>query len=172
VVKGTKFVGIRTRETRGTGGRYNDQGADELTFLDIGASYRAAATLMDVVRRVQGSLHPALRGRRIRSVDDMREAMNAGADKVSVCTAALRDPSLLTAWRRPTEASAWLLSIDAKRVGAKEDGSPSGTPSQGRPGGHRVDAGGVAVRAEKLGAGEVQLNSIDADGRGAATTWS
>jgi cyclase len=148
--------------------RYNDQGADELTFLDIGASYKSRATLMDVVRRVAKEVFiPLCVGGGIRTVDDMRGAMNAGADKVSVCTAALRDPSLLSAMAKAYGSQCVVLSIDAKRVGVAQDGSPvwhafakGGREDTG------VDAIEWAVRAAELGAGEVLLNSIDADGTG------
>jgi imidazole glycerol phosphate synthase subunit HisF len=91
VVKGIKFKGIQDAgDPVELARRYNDDGADELTFLDIGASYKSRATLLDVVRKVAAEVFiPLCVGGGIRSVDDMREAMNAGADKVSVCTSAL-----------------------------------------------------------------------------------
>lgn len=170
VVKGTKFVGIRDAgDPVELARRYNEQGADELTFLDIGASYKSRATLMDVVRQVAKEVFiPLCVGGGIRTVDDMREAMNAGADKVSVCTAALRDPSLLTAMAKAYGSQCVVLSIDAKRVGVKADGTPVWHAfSKGGREDTGVDAVDWAVRAEKLGAGEVLLNSIDADGTGA-----
>jgi cyclase len=123
---------------------------------------------MDVVRRVAKEVFiPLCVGGGIRTVDDMREAMNAGADKVSVCTAALRDPSLLTAMAQAYGSQCVVLSIDAKRVGVGPDGAPvwhafakGGREDTG------VDAIEWAIRAESLGAGEVLLNSIDADGTG------
>jgi len=170
VVKGVKFKGIQDAgDPVELARRYNDQGADELTFLDIGASYKSRATLMDVVRRVAKEVFiPLCVGGGIRTVDDMREAMNAGADKVSVCTAALKDPLLLSAMAKAYGSQCVVLSIDAKRVGTKPDGSPvwhafakGGREDTG------IDAIEWAIRAEQLGTGEILLNSIDADGTGA-----
>ncbi|GAB1482671.1 imidazole glycerol phosphate synthase subunit HisF [Treponema sp.] len=169
VVKGTRFVGIRdVGDPVELARRYNDQGADELTFLDIGASYKSRATLMDVVARIAKEVFiPLCVGGGIRTVDDMRIAMNAGADKVSVCTSALDDPSLLSAMAKAYGSQCVVLSIDAKRVGFKDDGSPiwhafskGGREDTGR------DAIAWAMLAARLGAGEILLNSIDADGTG------
>jgi len=169
VVKGVKFAGIKDAgDPVEMARRYNDQGADELTFLDIGASYKSRATLMDVVRRVAREVFiPLCVGGGIRTVEDMREAMNAGADKVSVCTAALRDPSLLSRMARAYGNQCVILSIDAKRTGIDGEGQPvwhafakGGREDTG------IDAIAWAVRAVELGAGEILLNSIDADGTG------
>lgn len=169
VVKGVKFEGIRDAgDPVELARRYNAEGADELTFLDIGASHKSRATLMDVVGRVAKEVFiPLCVGGGIRTVEDMRIAMNAGADKVSVCTAALRDPSLLSAMATAYGRQCVVLSIDAKRVGTGADGSPrwhafamGGREDTG------IDALQWAVRATELGAGEILLNSIDADGTG------
>jgi cyclase len=162
VVKGVKFKDIQDAgDPVEMARRYNDDGADELTFLDIGASYKSRATLLDVVCRVAKEVFiPLCVGGGICSVEDMRKAMNAGADKVSVCTAAISDPGLLTEMARAYGSQCVVLSIDAKRVGG-------GAWSVFSHGG-RVDAGIDAVewarRAASLGAGEILLNSIDADG--------
>lgn len=170
VVKGVKFVGIQDAgDPVELARRYNEQGADELTFLDIGASYKSRATLMEVVRRVAKEVFiPLCVGGGIRTVEDMREAMNAGADKVSVCTSALRNPQLLSEMARAYGSQCVVLSIDAKRVGTDEAGRPvwhafakGGREDTG------LDALAWAVRAVELGAGELLLNSIDADGTGA-----
>jgi cyclase len=148
--------------------RYNDDGADELTFLDIGASYKSRATLLEVVRQVAAEVFiPLCVGGGIRSVEDMRDAMNAGADKVSVCTSALQNPPLLAEMARAYGSQCVVLSIDAKRVG-----SQNGTPAwHAFSHGGREDTGLDAVEwareAVELGAGEILLNSIDADGTGA-----
>lgn len=169
VVKGIRFEGIRDAgDPVEMARRYNDQGADELTFLDIGASYKSRSTLMDVVRRVAKEVFiPLCVGGGIRTVEDMREAMNAGADKVSVCTAALRDPPLLSRMARAYGNQCVILSIDAKRVGTDKQGLPvwhafakGGREDTG------IDAVAWAVQAVSLGAGEILLNSIDADGTG------
>jgi cyclase len=148
--------------------RYNDEGADELTFLDIGASYKSRATLLDVVRRVAGEVFiPLCVGGGIRSAADMREAMNAGADKVSVCSAALKRPALLSEMAAAYGSQCVVLSIDAKRVSA--DGEPPRWNAFARGGRDDtgIDAVAWAARAVELGAGEILLNSIDADGTGA-----
>jgi cyclase len=164
VVKGVKFKGIQDAgDPVELARRYNEEGADELTFLDIGASYRSRATLLDVVGRVAAEVFiPLCVGGGIRTVEDMREAMNAGADKVSVCTAALKDPPLLTAMARAYGSQCVVLSIDAARVGPQWHAfSHGGRIDTG------LDAVEWAVKAVELGAGEILLNSIDADGTGA-----
>jgi cyclase len=98
----------------------------------------------------------------------MREAMNAGADKVSVCTAALQNPSLLTAMANAYGSQCVMLSIDAARAGTAPDGKPAWTAwSHGGRRDTGLDAVEWAARAVELGAGEILLNSIDADGTGA-----
>ena len=165
VVKGVKFKGIQDAgDPVELARRYNDEGADELTFLDIGASYKSRATLLDVVQQVAREVFiPLCVGGGIRSVDDMRDAMNAGADKVSVCTSALKNPSLLSEMARAYGSQCVVLSIDAKRVGenAWHAFSHGGRTDTG------LDAIDWARQAVELGAGEILLNSIDADGTGA-----
>jgi cyclase len=188
VVKGVKFKSIQDAgDPVEMARRYNDEGADELTFLDIGASYKSRATLLDVVRRTAAEVFiPLCVGGGIRSVEDMREAMNAGADKVSVCTSALKKPSLLTEMARAYGSQCVVLSIDAKRVSPLPPngagpidavGSTEGGPEAARPRWHAfshggredtgIDAVAWAIQAVELGAGEILLNSIDADGTGA-----
>jgi cyclase len=169
VVKGIKFKGIQDAgDPAELARRYNDQGADELTFLDIGASYKSRATLLELVRQVAQEIFiPLCVGGGIRTVEDMREAMNAGADKVSVCTSALQNPLLLAEMARSYGSQCVVLSIDAKRVGEDPRGKPvwhvfshGGRNDTGR------DAVEWALEAVSLGAGEILLNSIDADGTG------
>jgi cyclase len=174
VVKGIKFKEIQDAgDPVELARRYNGEGADELTFLDIGASYKSRATLLEVVRRVAAEVFiPLCVGGGIRRVEDMREAMNAGADKVSVCTSALARPELLAEMARAYGRQCVVLSIDAARL-------PGDSPAAGGAGprwhayshGGRTDTGldavAWAVRAVELGAGEILLNSIDADGTGA-----
>jgi cyclase len=176
VVKGIKFKGIQDAgDPVELARRYNDEGADEITFLDIGASYKSRATLLEVVRRVAAEVFiPLCVGGGIRSVDDMRDAMNAGADKVSVCTSALARPELLAEMARSYGRQCVVLSIDAKRVEPPPDnnsGRGKGPPlwhaySHGGRTDTGIDALAWAVRAVELGAGEILLNSIDADGTG------
>ena len=169
VVKGVKFEGIKDAgDPVELARRYNDDGADELTFLDIGASHKSRATLLDVVRKVSAELFiPLCVGGGIRTIDDMRDAMNAGADKVSVCTSALKRPELLAEMAQLYGNQCVVLSIDAKRV--HDDGGKLCWHAFSHGG--RIDSGldaiEWAVRAAELGAGEILVNSIDADGTGA-----
>ncbi|MDR3324581.1 MAG: imidazole glycerol phosphate synthase subunit HisF [Spirochaetaceae bacterium] len=170
VVKGVAFAGlVDAGDPVLLARRYNEQGADELSFLDIGATWKSRATLLEAVRQVAAEVFiPLSVGGGVRSVEDMRLAMNAGADKVSVCSAALERPELLSEMAARFGAQCVVLSIDAKRVGEGADGSPVWHAFSK---GGRVDTGLDAVRwAERgaaLGAGEILLNSIDADGGGA-----
>ncbi|MDR0301276.1 MAG: imidazole glycerol phosphate synthase subunit HisF [Treponema sp.] len=146
--------------------RYNDDGADELSFLDIGASYKSRATLLDVVRKVAAEVFiPLCVGGGIRTVDDMRESMNAGADKTVVCTSALSRPELLREMANAYGSQCVVLSIDAKRVTGGGDLRWTAFSHGGRTD-TGIDAVEWAIRAVELGAGEILLNSIDADGTG------
>ncbi|MCA1949352.1 MAG: imidazole glycerol phosphate synthase subunit HisF [Treponema sp.] len=169
VVKGVKFEGIKDAgDPVELARRYNEQGADELTFLDIGASYKSRDTLLEVVLQVAKEVFiPLCVGGGIRTVEDMRLAMNAGADKVSVCTAALRNPALLTDMARAYGSQCVVLSIDAKRVSAPGEAPRWHAFAKGGREDTGIDAIQWAVDAVKLGAGEILLNSIDADGTGA-----
>jgi cyclase len=170
VVKGIKFKGIQDAgDPVELARRYNAEGADELTFLDIGASYKSRATLLDVVRQVAAEVFiPLCVGGGIRAVEDMRDAMNAGADKVSVCTSALKRPELLSEMAKAYGSQCVVLSIDAARASPGADGKPRWTAySHGGRTDTGLDAIAWAVRAVELGAGEILLNSIDADGTGA-----
>jgi len=169
VVKGVKFEGIKeVGDPVELARRYNSEGADELTFLDIGASYKSRATLLDVVKNVAAEVFiPLCVGGGIRTIDDMRDVMNAGADKVSVCTSALKRPELLREMANAYGNQCVVLSLDAKRV---PDGNGKLCWNAFSHGG-RTDTGfdaiEWAIRAVELGAGEILLNSIDADGTGA-----
>jgi cyclase len=177
VVKGVKFKGIQDAgDPVELARRYNEEGADELTFLDIGASYKSRATLLEVVRQVAAEVFiPLCVGGGIRTVEDMREAMNAGADKVSVCTSALKRPELLAEMAKAYGRQCVVLSIDAKRVEFPQGGNSERNAQRfawhAYSHGGRLDTGldavEWAVRAVELGAGEILLNSIDADGTGA-----
>jgi cyclase len=186
VVKGIKFKGIQDAgDPVELARRYNDEGADELTFLDIGASYKSRATLLEVVRQVAAEVFiPLCVGGGIRTVEDMRDAMNAGADKVSVCTSALARPELLAEMARAYGRQCVVLSIDAKRVDPDLPQRVVDFPLCGKSmlnakrlawhayshGGRKdtgIDVVAWALRAVELGAGEILLNSIDADGTGA-----
>jgi cyclase len=172
VVKGIKFKGIKDAgDPVELARRYNEEGADELTFLDIGASYKSRATLLELVRRVAAEVFiPLCVGGGIRTVEDMRDAMNAGADKVSVCTSALGRPELIAEMARAYGSQCVVLSIDAKRVEPPQGRNAKRSVWHAYSHGGRQDTGLDALewakRAVSLGAGEILLNSIDADGTG------
>lgn len=166
VVKGIKFEGIKdVGDPVELARRYNADGADELTFLDIGASYKSRATLLDVVGKVAAEVFiPLCVGGGIRRLEDMRDAMNAGADKVSVCTSALNRPELLCEMAAAYGSQCVVLSIDAKRVPSAAGSLRWNAFSHGGRTDTGIDAVEWAARAVSLGAGEILLNSIDADG--------
>ncbi|MCS7041990.1 MAG: imidazole glycerol phosphate synthase subunit HisF [Bryobacteraceae bacterium] len=162
VVKGVNFVGLRDAgDPVELAARYNEQGADELVFLDITASSDDRGIMADVVARTARRVFiPLTVGGGIRSVEDARRILHCGADKVSVNTAAVRRPELITEISREFGAQACVLAIDARRNGR------GGWNVYTRGG--RVDEGIDAVewaaRGEQLGAGEILLTSMDADG--------
>ena len=166
VVKGVHFVNLRDAGDPVEQARlYDAQGADELVFLDISATPEGRAITADLVSRVAEVVFmPLTVGGGIRSVDDMRRLLLAGADKVSVNSAAVRTPHILTEGAERFGAQCIVLAIDARRV------SPPDAPprwevyiSGGRtPTG--LDAIEWAVRGVELGAGEILLTSMDADG--------
>ena len=166
VVKGVNFVGIRDAgDPVEIAARYNEQGADEITFLDITASHEDRDTTAHTVEAIAREVFiPLTVGGGIRSVEDIRNMLNAGADKVSINTAAIHDPDLV---RRASErfgAQCIVVAIDAKRVSA--DGAAPRyeifTHGGRRPTG--IDAVHWAQRMAHLGAGEILLTSMDRDG--------
>ena len=161
VVKGIKFSELRDAgDPVALARRYQEQNADELVFLDIGASHLSRETMLSIVEQVSQQVFiPLTVGGGIRSVEDMRRALQAGADKVAVCSAALRDPQLLAEGAAKFGAQCIVLSIDAKRT---ENGWHAYTHGGRRDSGRDVLA--WAREAEALGAGEILLNSIDMDG--------
>jgi cyclase len=167
VVKGVKFEGIRdVGDPAELARRYNDDGADELFFMDMGATNKNRGTLLDVVRKVAAEISiPLCVGGGIRTIDDMRETMKAGASKVSVCSAALAKPDLLSEMAAEFGNQCTVIAIDAKRVDS--GGSPKWNAfSHGGKVDTGIDAVEWAMKAVELGAGEILLNSIDADGTG------
>ena len=162
VVKGVNFVNLRDAgDPVELAGRYNQQGADEIVFLDITASSDNRNTMIDVVARAARKVFiPLTVGGGLRSVKDARRVLMAGADKVGINTSAVRDPELITAMSKEFGAQAVVLAIDARR-------NPGGGWNVFTKGG-RVDEGIDAVewaaRGEALGAGEILLTSMDADG--------
>ena len=161
VVKGIKFKSlIDAGDPVALAEYYNNEGADEITFLDIGATYKSRQILIDVVLEVSKRVFiPISVGGGIRSVEDMKQILRAGADKVSLCSAALKNPELLTKGSEAFGAQCIVLSIDAKRVNNSWHAyTHGGRKDTG------IDVIEWAVKAEKLGAGEILLNSIDMDG--------
>jgi cyclase len=167
VVKGIKFADLRDAgDPVELAARYNQEGADELTFLDITASSEGRQTMLDVASRTAEQVFiPFTVGGGIRTVDDFRAVLRTGADKVAVTTAAIGNPDLIRQAAERFGSQCVVLSMDVKR---RAD-SPAGQPRwQCYIHGGRiptdVDALDWARRAEDLGAGEFLLNSIDADG--------
>jgi len=139
-------------------------GADEIVFLDISATYEQRATLLDVVRRTARQLFiPFTVGGGIRSLDDAAAVFDAGADKVTVNSAALRDPALITRIARRYGSQAVIVAIDALRVSNGKRLSFGVKATGGRDATGR-DAVEWAIEAERHGAGEIMLTSIDRDG--------
>jgi cyclase len=168
VVKGINFVGLRDAgDPVELAHRYEEQGADELTFLDITASSAGRETTYEVVRRTAGEVFiPLTVGGGIRSVDDVDALLRAGADKVGVNTAAIGRPQLLSEIAERFGRQVLVLSLDARRIRGGDRRTPSGfevTTHGGRVG-TGLDAIEWARSAADLGAGEILLNSMDADG--------
>jgi cyclase len=167
VVKGVNFENLRDAgDPVELARRYDEQGADELTFLDITASSGQRETMYDVVRRTAEQVFiPLTVGGGVRAVDDVNRLLRAGADKVALNTAAIARPELLTEASERFGAQCVVLSLDARRV---VDGEP--TPSgfevttHGGRRGTGIDAVEWARRGEELGVGEILLNSMDGDG--------
>lgn len=161
VVKGINFVNLRDAGDPVEQARlYDEQGADELVFLDISATHEGRRTTLDLVGRVAETVFmPLTVGGGIREVDDMRSLLLAGADKVSVNSAAVKRPELLSEGAARFGAQCIVLAIDARRNGSAWEVFVNG----GRlPTG--LDAVEWAVRGVALGAGEILLTSMDADG--------
>ena len=168
VVKGVNFVGLRDAgDPVELARRYDEQGADELTFLDITASSGGRETTYDVVRRTAEQVFiPLTVGGGVRSVGDVDALLRAGADKVGVNTAAVARPELLREISERFGNQVLVLSVDARRVPADGSATASGfevTTHGGRQG-TGIDAVQWARDAAELGAGEILLNSMDADG--------
>ncbi len=168
VVKGTRFVDLVDEgDPTELAERYARDGADELVFLDISAAPQGRGTLLDVVERTaRRAFIPLTVGGGIRSVDEMKAVLRAGADKVSLNTAAVADPALVAACSRRFGSQAVVVAIDA-RV-RRHDAGPAGWEVLVRGGRDTtgLDALAWAERAVELGAGELLVTSIDRDGTG------
>jgi len=176
VVKGVNFVNLRDAGDPVENARlYDAEGADELVFLDISATPEGRATTVEMVRQVAVEVFmPFTVGGGVRAVEDVRALLLAGADKVSINTAAVRNPGLLTAAAERFGSQCIVVAVDARRIA---DDHPFPSPSPARGGEHRwevyvsggrtptgLDVVEWTVRAVELGAGEVLLTSMDADG--------
>ena len=166
VVKGVNFVDIRDAgDPVEIAIRYNEQGADEITFLDITASHEGRDTTVHTVEKIAEEVFiPLTVGGGIRSVQDIRTMLNAGADKVSINTAAIHNPELVSEAAGRFGSQCIVVAIDAKRV-ADRYGRPRWeifTHGGRKPTG--IDAVAWAVRMAELGAGEILLTSMDRDG--------
>ena len=162
VVKGVHFVGLRDAgDPVELAARYNDQGADELVFLDITASSDAREIMADLVDRTARKVFiPLTVGGGIRSIDDARKILHSGAEKVSVNTAAVRRPPLIKELSEEFGAQAVVLAIDARKNsnGGWNVFTRGGRDDEG------IDAVEWALEGEMLGAGEILLTSMDTDG--------
>ena len=163
VVKGVNFVNlIDAGDPVETASAYDKAGADELVFLDITASSDNRETSLDMVRRVAENVFiPFTVGGGIRSVQDVRDTLLAGADKVGINSAALKNPEMIRACADKFGSQCVVVAIDAKR---RADGSGFDTYLNGGRVNTGVDAVAWAERAAALGAGEILLTSMDCDG--------
>jgi cyclase len=165
VVKGTNFVDLRDAgDPVEIARRYDEQGADEITFLDITASSDARDIIIHVVEQVAGQVFiPLTVGGGVRTVEDVRRLLKAGADKVSINTAAVNDPQLVREASDKVGSQCIVAAIDAKQIAPNRwevftHGGRNGTG---------LDAVEWALKLESLGAGEILLTSMDRDGTNA-----
>ncbi|KIM02731.1 MAG: imidazole glycerol phosphate synthase [Sulfurovum sp. PC08-66] len=162
VVKGVNFVGLRDAgDPIEVAKRYNEEGADELTFLDIGASHEGRDTIVDVVRQVAREVFiPLTVGGGIRKLKDIYALLNVGCDKVSINSAAIKRPEFIDESAKRFGSQCIVIAIDAKRVGENEWHifTHGGRNDTG------IDAIAWAREAYNRGAGELLITSMDADG--------
>jgi hypothetical protein len=168
VVKGVNFLGLKDAgDPVELAAKYDAEGADELTFLDVSASKDGRGTMLDVVRRTAEQVFiPLTVGGGVRSEADVDELLRAGADKVSVNTSAIARPKLLRELSQRFGAQCVVLSVDARRVPEGNPPQPSGfeVTTHGGSRSAGLDAIEWAKRGEELGVGEILLNSMDGDG--------
>ncbi|MFI6314701.1 imidazole glycerol phosphate synthase subunit HisF [Nocardia fusca] len=168
VVKGVNFQNLRDAgDPVELAAAYDAQGADELTFLDVTASSGDRGTMLDVVTRTAEQIFiPLTVGGGVRTVEDVDRLLRAGADKVSVNTAAIARPEVLHEMSQRFGSQCIVLSVDARTVPDGEPATPSGweVTTHGGRRGTGIDAVEWAIRGAELGVGEILLNSMDADG--------
>ncbi|KAF5065953.1 Imidazole glycerol phosphate synthase subunit HisF [anaerobic digester metagenome] len=177
VVKGTNFLGLRDAgDPVELAARYNEQGADEVVFLDIAASREGRGTMIEVIERAADQLFlPLTVGGGIRTTDDIRQILRAGADKVSMNTSAVERPALITEGANAFGTQCIVIAVDVRRNFEPNPKAAAITLPDGRScwyevvtyGGHRptgMDAIAWVLEAEEQGAGEVLLTSMETDG--------
>ncbi len=166
VVKGVNFVGLRDAgDPVECAMRYDAMGADELTFLDITASSDQRNILLDVVERTAEHIAvPLTVGGGVRNRDDVRDLLMAGADKVSINTAAVRNPDFVAEVSAMYGAQAIVIAVDAKRVSGEGEAPRWQVFTHGGRTNEGLDVLDWAARIEQLGAGEILLTSMDRDG--------
>ena len=166
VVKGVNFVGIRDAgDPVEIARRYNEEGADEITFLDITASHEERDTTVHTVEQIAREVFiPLTVGGGIRSLQDIRAMLNAGADKVSINTAAIHEPELVPEAAARFGSQCIVVAIDVKRVSAPDDAPRYELFTHGGRKPTGIEAVGWATKMAALGAGELLLTSMDRDG--------
>jgi len=164
VVKGIKFLSLRDAgDPVELGARYSDEGADELVFLDITATIRYRKTIVELVEKVAENVFiPFTVGGGIQTVEQMDTILRSGADKVSINTAAVANPNVITEAAQRFGSQCIVLAIDARRSKTKASRWQVCVKAGSEP--TDIDVVEWAVKAEKLGAGEILLTSMDADG--------
>ena len=166
VVKGVNFVGIRDAgDPVEIARRYNEQGADEITFLDITASHEGRDTTIKTVERIAREVFiPLTVGGGVRSVADIRSLLNAGADKVSINTAAIKDPELVRSAAQRFGAQCIVVAMDVKRVSSADEDPRYELFTHGGRHPTGLEAVAWAKQMAEFGAGEILLTSMDRDG--------
>lgn len=166
VVKGVNFVGIRDAgDPVEIAKRYNEQGADEITFLDITATHQGRDTTVHIVEQIAEQVFiPLTVGGGIRTVDDIRGMLNAGADKVGINSAAISDPDFVSRAAERFGAQCIVVAIDAKKVSAEGEAIRWEIFTHGGRNATGIDALEWAVKMVGNGAGEILLTSMDRDG--------
>jgi len=166
VVKGVNFVGIRDAgDPVEIARRYNEQGADEITFLDITASHEGRDTTIKTVERIAREVFiPLTVGGGVRSVADIRSLLNAGADKVSINTAAIKDPELVRSAAQRFGAQCIVVAMDVKRVSSADEDPRYELFTHGGRHPTGLEAVAWARQMAEFGAGEILLTSMDRDG--------
>ena len=166
VVKGVQFVDIRDAgDPVEVARRYNEQGADEITFLDITASHQDRDTTVHTVERMASEVFiPLTVGGGIRKLDDIRTMLNAGADKVSINTAAIFNPEIVSESSSRFGSQCIVVAIDAKKVSKPEETDRWEIFTHGGRKPTGLDAVEWAIKMNRMGAGEILLTSMDQDG--------